>query len=58
MRCIMKYKIIIKPPIARMLLQKGNPIIDIKPNKNSPTETVFVFESTDKLKNDLTDITK
>lgn len=58
MRCIMKYKIIIKPPIARLLLHKGNPIIDIKPNKENPTETVFVFEDTEKLKNDLTAITK
>lgn len=54
----MKYKIIIKPPIARMLLQQGNPILDIKPNKNKPTETVFVFEDTEKLKKDLTAITK
>lgn len=54
----MKYKIIIKPPIARLLLHKGNPIIDIKPNKENPTETVFVFEDTEKLKNDLTAITK
>jgi len=54
----MVYKVIIKPPIARILLHKGNPILDIKPNKNNPNETVFVFEDTEKFRNDLTTITK
>lgn len=54
----MEYKIIIKPPIARMLLHKGNPIIDIKPNKNNLEQTVFVFQDTEKLRNDLTAITE
>lgn len=54
----MEYKIIIKPSMARTLLHKGNPILDIKPNKEKPNETVFVFESTTKLKDDLTAITK
>jgi hypothetical protein len=54
----MDYKVIIRPSIARTLLHRGNPIIDIKPNKEKPLETVFVFENTDKLKNDLTSITK
>lgn len=54
----MEYKIIVKPPIARTLLQKGNLIIDIKPNKDNPKETVFVFQDTEKLRNDLTTITK
>ena len=51
-------KVITNPSIARALLQKGNNIIDIKPNKNNVRETVFIFENTDKLKNDLTSITK
>ena len=52
-----EFKIIIKPPIARTLLQKGNPILDIKPNKDKPNETVFVFQNTKKLREDLTAIT-
>ena len=52
----MDYKIIIKPPIARTLLHMGNPIVDIKPKKENKNETVFVFEDTEKLKNDLTSI--
>jgi hypothetical protein len=54
----MDYKIIINPSIARQLLHKGNPIYDIKPKKENKNETVFVFEDTDKLKNDLTAISK
>jgi hypothetical protein len=49
-----EYKVIIKPSVARKLLKLGNPIIDIKPNKNNPTEaTVFVFEKTEKFVEDL-----
>lgn len=54
----MEFKVIIKPSIARILLHKGNPIVDIKPNKEKPNESVFVFEQTEKLMNDLTAITK
>jgi hypothetical protein len=54
----MEYKVILKPSIARHLLSKGNPIVDIKPNKNKAGETVFVFENTEKLKEDLTAITR
>lgn len=54
----MDYKVIIKPSIARILLHKGNLIVDIKPNKNKSNESVFVFQKTDKLINDLTAITK
>jgi len=54
----MDYKIIIRPSIARTLLHRGNPIVDIKPNKNKPLESVFVFENTEKFRNDLTAITK
>ena len=53
----MDCKVIIKPSIARTLLHRGNPIVDIKPNKDKPLESVFVFENTEKFKNDLTAIT-
>ena len=53
-----EFKVITNPSIARVLLQKGNQIINIKPNKHNARETVFIFENTDKLKNDLTSITK
>jgi len=53
----MDCKVIIKPSIARTLLHKGNPIVDIKPNKNKQYETVFVFEDTKKFRNDLTTLT-
>lgn len=52
----MDCKVIIKPSIARILLHEGNPIVDIKPNKDKPNESVFVFQNTEKLKNDLTAI--
>lgn len=49
-----KYKVIIKPSIARQLLKLGNHIVDIKPNKDNPLiATVFVFEFNDKFKEDL-----
>lgn len=54
----MKYKVIIKPSIARQLLHMNNAIKDIKPKKGNPLETVFVFEDTEKLRTDLTTITK
>lgn len=54
----MDYKTIFNPSIARQLLHKGNPIHDIKPNKNNKTETIFIFECTSKLLDDLTSITK
>ena len=52
----MKSKIIKNPSIARQLLHKGNQILDIKPNKENPRETVFVFNESVKFKNDLTEI--
>lgn len=53
----MKCRVIIKPSIARKLLHMGNVVVDIKPNKEKLNESVFVFEDTEKLKNDLTAIT-
>ena len=54
----MNYKVIIKPSIARTLLHMGHEIKDIKPKKENPLETVFVFEETEKFKIDLTAISK
>lgn len=31
----------------------GNPIIDIKPNKENKDKTIFIFENTSKLKKDM-----
>ena len=52
----MEYKVVTNPTIARQLLQKGNPIVDIKGNRTSPRETVFIFENTEKFREDLTSI--
>lgn len=54
----METKIIINPTIARQLLHRGHAIIDIKPKKENIKETVFVFEITEKFKEDLTSISK
>ena len=54
----MDYKIIVNPSIARQLLHRNNEIKDIKPKRENIKETVFVFEDTEKLRNDLTAITK
>ena len=53
-----EYKIIIKPSIARKLLKLGNPILDIKPHREFKSETVFIFEITEKFKNDLSELKK
>lgn len=48
-----RFKVIIKPSIARKLIQAGNQVFDIKPNKGNKEASVFVFENNDKLKKDL-----
>ena len=55
---IINNKVIYNPSIARQLLHKGNPIIDIKPDKKNKLQTNFIFECTDKLLDDLSSITK
>lgn len=52
----MNSKLILNPTIARKLLHCGNKIIDIKPKKENIRETIFVFELTNKLNNDLKSI--
>lgn len=41
------YKCVMDPGIARPLLHLGYPIVDIKPKKEDPNATVFLFEVTD-----------
>ena len=48
-----EYKEIFTPYVARRLLRMGNPIYDIKPNKDNKDKTIFIFEITDKLKTDI-----
>jgi len=47
-----KYKSIFIPCIARRLLKMGNPIYDIKPLKENPDASIFIFEETEKFKED------
>ena len=48
-----QYKTIFNPGIARRLLKLGNAIIDIKPDRNNSTKTLFIFEINEKFNNDL-----
>jgi len=50
------FKVIINPSVAKKLLTMGNPIVDIKPNKDVINATVFIFEETDKFIKDLSTI--
>jgi len=47
-----KCKSVFVPGIARRLLKMGNPIYDIKPLKENPVATIFIFEQTDKFNKD------
>ena len=53
----MNYKSIFTPYVARNLLRMGNPIFDIKPDKNNSSKTIFIFEETEKLKHDMSSAT-
>ena len=50
----MNTKLIFKTYLARKLLQMVNQMLDIKPDKNNTIKTIFIFEETEKLNNDLT----
>lgn len=54
-----KGKSIFTAGVARWLLKRGNRVIDIKPDKQDKTKrkTIFVFEDTPKLKEDLSLLT-
>lgn len=38
-----KYKSVFVPGIARRLLKMGHPIYDIKPKKENPDASIFIF---------------
>lgn len=52
----MRNKCILNPTIARQLLHKGHVIVDIKPKKENPRETVFIFKDTEQFQKDLKEI--
>ncbi len=49
----MAYKSIFNAGVARHLLKLGNSICDIKPDKKNKYKTIFIFEETEKFKNDM-----
>lgn len=51
-----KTKLVFSPKVARALCKAGDPIIDIKKSRDNPASTVFVFENTEKFKEDLNTI--
>ena len=51
-------KCIFTPFVARNLLKMGNQIVDIKPCKEDKNKTIFIFENTIKLQNDLISASK
>ena len=51
-----KCRSVFNPGIARRLLKLGNPIYDIKPKKEMPEASIFLFEETEKFQTDLSDI--
>lgn len=53
-----KYKEIFTPYVARRLLKMGNPIYDIKPQKENRDKTIFVFEVTGKFNEDMDSASK
>lgn len=53
-----EFKFIFTPYVARRLLKMGNPIIDIKPDVNNKDKTIFIFELTKKLQNDMATASK
>ena len=54
----MNTKCIFTPFVAKKKKKMGNPIIDIKPDKNNKDKTIFVFENTEKLKKDMVSATQ
>ena len=54
----MTYKSIFTAGVARYLLRLGNPIYDIKPDKNNKDKTIFIFEETEKFNKDMASVEK
>lgn len=50
---IEQVKLIFTGKIARALLRKGYQIIDVKPNKDFPERTVFIFKDVPGLKEEV-----
>jgi hypothetical protein len=48
-----KYKIVYKTFVARQLIKLGHIVRDIKPDKENPQKTLFIFEETEEFKKDL-----
>ena len=54
----MKFKEIYKKSIAMQLKELGNPIYDAKANFKNPKMVIYIFEETDKLREDFDKIQK
>lgn len=52
-----KLKPIFNSFLAKQLLQKGNPIVDLQKNHKLKNATVFYFEETNKFIQDLKELT-
>lgn len=53
-----KKKLIINSGVARKLIQIGNQVVDIKPLKEDPSRSAFVFVVTEKFSSDLASLSK
>ncbi|GEM_PF-3166533 len=51
-----EYISVFKPEVARKLLKKGYIISDIKPKKENPNETIFIFKNQLGFESDLYEI--
>lgn len=52
----MKSKPIFNSYIAKLLLKRGNRIVDIQPDKKRINATIFYFKETEKFLNDLSEL--
>lgn len=46
---VVKCKSVFKPGVARHLIKMGNPVYDIKPKKENPDASIFIFVETEKI---------
>lgn len=51
-----KCKSVFKPGVARHLIKMGNPVYDIKPKKENPDASIFLFVETEKFQKDFATI--
>ena len=51
-------KLIFNAGIAKSLIRRGNQLVDIKPSKEDPNKTVFVFLVNKKFNSDLASLSK